>query len=247
MDTSGNFVELKPGVKVKNSAGEEVEFKGDPVTMKQLVVTYEFLDGIKYSDGAPLIKADFELAYRIGCDRDSGAVTYINCDRTEKVDFLSDTSYRVTLKPGVQEAMYFLPSIGWYHSTRVIESEGPYKGKTLAEVSAKDWATLPETTENLIDIGPYVLKEWVKGEKLVFEANPYYVKGPAKIKNLILSIVTPENAEAQLLAGQVDVLGLDTLNSVSQTLKDAADEGKIKLAVIPAGSWEHIDMNLFVK
>ena len=25
-----------------------------------------------------------------------------------------------------------------------------------------------------MELGPYMIKEWVKGEKMVFEANPYY-------------------------------------------------------------------------
>ena len=57
-----------------------------------------------------------------------------------------------------------------------------------------------------IGVGPYMITEWVKGEKMVFEANPYCVFGEPKTQNFVISFITAENAEAQLLGGQVDVL-----------------------------------------
>jgi ABC-type transport system substrate-binding protein len=249
-DSSGNRVELAPGVKVRNAAGEEVEFSGEPVQMKQLVSKFEFVDGLTWSDGTPVSQADYELKFKIDCDRESGATTFIVCDQIQSTDF-TDNGYTLTLLPGVQSPLYFLnldtatgPDI--YPAHRVIESEGPYKGKTLAEVPAKDWATLPEIAENPIGVGPYVIKEWTKGEKMVFEANPYFYKGEPKTKNIIISFITPENAEAQLLGGQVDILDDTTLVGVTEPLKAAVDAGQIQTLVIPSGTWEHIDMQLFL-
>jgi hypothetical protein len=54
MDANGNPVELAPGVSVRNAAGEVVEYTGGPVTMKQLVSTYELIDGLTWEDGTPL-------------------------------------------------------------------------------------------------------------------------------------------------------------------------------------------------
>jgi ABC-type transport system substrate-binding protein len=248
VDVNGDIVELANGVKVKDAAGNEVEFTGSPITMKQMGVTYKFIPGITWSDGKPLVKADFELGYKTTCDRENGATSFITCDRTLAITFDSDTQYTVTWVPGVQDgSSYFLAPYGAYPSHQVIESEGAYKGKTLAEVPAKDWPTLPEIAEKPLGFGPYVLKEWVKGEKMVFEANPYYVLGVPKTPNIVIAFITPENAEAQLLGGQVDVLDSTTLVGVTQTLADAAAAGKVVLLVNPSATWEHIDFNLFVK
>jgi peptide/nickel transport system substrate-binding protein len=113
-------------------------------------------------------------------------------------------------------------------------------------VPAAEWTTLPEIAENPIGVGPYVLTEWVKGEKMVFEANPHYYAGEPKTKNLVISFITPENAEAQLIGGQVDILDFTTLVGVSEALVNAEAEGLIKLIVDPSASWEHIDYNLFL-
>lgn len=245
VDASGNNVELATGVKVVNAAGEVVEFTGSPVTMKQLVSKFEYVDNLTWSDGTPVSQADYELKFKIDCDPESGATTFITCDLISKVEF-APNGYTVTTLPGSQAPLYFLnfdpqglPDI--YPAHRVLSD-----GRKLADVPAKEWTTLPEIAENPIGVGPYVLKEWVKGEKMVFEANPYYFGGAPRTKNLVISFVTPENAEAQLIGGQVDILDFTTLVGVSETLKNAADAGKIQIIVDPSASWEHIDMNLFL-
>jgi ABC-type transport system substrate-binding protein len=249
-DTAGNPVELANGVEVKDADGNVVQFSGDPVKMKQLTITVKFADGLTWSDGVPVSQADFELKFKTDCDRESGATTFIACDQILSKEF-HPNGYTLKLLPGVQAPLYFLDFDGStlpdiYPAHRVIESDGPYKGKTLAEVPAKDWATLPEIAENPIGVGPYVIKEWVKGEKMVFEANPYYYKGAPKTKNLVISFITPENAEAQLIGGQVDILDDTTLVGVTETLKAAADAGQIQIIIDPSATWEHIDMQLFV-
>jgi ABC-type transport system substrate-binding protein len=245
VNANGDIVELTSGVKVKNSAGEVVEFSGQPVTMKQLVVKFEFHDGLTWSDGTPVTQADYELKWKVDCDPESGATTFITCDLTQGVEF-APNGYTQTLLPGVQSPLYFLnldangyPDL--YPAHRVLSD-----GRKLADVPAKDWATLPEIAENPIGVGPYVLKEWVRGEKMVFEANPYYYGGAPKTKSIVLAFVTPENAEAQLIGGQVDILDNTTLVGVTETLKNAADQGAIKLIIDPSSAWEHIDFNLFL-
>jgi ABC-type transport system substrate-binding protein len=246
-DATGSVVPLAAGTQVVNSDGETVTYaSGDPLKMNQLVVKYEFLDGLKFSDGQPLVKADYELGQKIFCDKESGNTSFIICDKTQKYE-ATDAGYTVTWVPGDQDPLYFIAPYGWYPAHEVIQSEGPNKGKTLAEVPAKDWATLTEIAEHPMDVGPYMIKEWVKGEKIVYEANPYWVNGAPKTPNIVISFITPENAEAQLLGGQVDILDGTTLVGVTETLKAAADAGKIKLLVNPSATWEHIDMNLFLK
>jgi ABC-type transport system substrate-binding protein len=245
VDADGNVVTLEQGTKVRTSDGEVVEFSGDAVTMKQLVTTIQFRDDLVWSDGTPVSKADFELKFKIDCDPESGATTFTVCEQIEKLEFM-DNGYTVTTVPGAQAPLYFLafdastlPDI--YPAHRVLSD-----GRKLADVPAAEWTTLPEIAENPIGVGPYVIKEWVKGEKMVFEANPYYYGGEPKTKNIVISFVTPENAEAQLIGGQVDILDFTTLVGVSEALKAAEEAGQVKIIIDPSASWEHIDFNLFL-
>jgi ABC-type transport system substrate-binding protein len=206
---------------------------------------FEWLDGIKWSDGQPLKQADFELYYKIRCDKASGATSFITCDRTSKVVF-ANNGYTFTYLPGVQDPLYFLPPYGYYPSHQKLSD-----GRILKDVPAKEWATLKEIAETPLGVGPYVLKKWTKTQKMEFEANPNYVLGAPKTPKFVIAFITPENAEAQLLGGQVDILGSETLAGLTETLVKAAKDEKaknpIKTAVIAGATWEHVDFNLFLK
>ncbi len=245
VDVNGNIHEWGDGISVLNAAGEVMAFDGSPVTMKQLVTTIQFIEGLTWSDGVPVTQADYELKLKVDCDPESGATSYVSCDLIKNLEF-NDRGYIVTTLPGSQAPLYFLafdastlPDI--YPAHRVLSD-----GRLLADVPPSEWTTLPEIAENPIGVGPYVLKEWVRGEKMVFEANPFYFAGEPKTKNLIIAFITPENAEAQLIGGQVDILDFTTLVGVSEALRDAEAGGAIKVIIDPSASWEHIDYNLFL-
>jgi ABC-type transport system substrate-binding protein len=244
-NTAGEAVDLAAGVELVNAAGETITYESGDVELKQLVVTYEVVDGVKWQDGEPLKQADFELAYKIDCDPDSGAVTFTLCDSIGGVDFTSDTSYTVTYLPGVQWPTYFLAPIGAYPSHQVLSD-----GRNLADVPAAEWATLPEIAETPLSNGPYILESWEKGQRMTFTANPNYFKGEPAIKTIIIQFVADTTqAAAQLLTGEIDVLGTETLGAGAevQTVLDAAAAGDVQAYTIASPTWEHIDFNLFVK
>ncbi|WP_322823203.1 ABC transporter substrate-binding protein [Chloroflexus sp.] len=245
-NTNGEAVPLAPGVEIVNAAGETITYQGGTVTMKQLTVTDKWISGITWEDGEPLKKADFELAYKINCDPESGAVSLTYCNSIAKIDFTSDTEYTVTFHPGVQWPTYFAGAgLGAYPSHQVLSD-----GRRLADVPAAEWQTLPEIIERPLSNGPYVLKEWVKGQSMTFEANPNYYKGEVKIKTVIIKFIADTNqAVAQLLTGEVDVLGSETLGAGAevQTVIEAGNRGEIQAFVVASPTWEHIDMNLFTK
>ncbi|MBI5964311.1 MAG: peptide ABC transporter substrate-binding protein [Chloroflexi bacterium] len=243
VDADGNVVDLAPGVFVMNSAGERVEFTGGTVTMKQMVSKFELIDGLTWEDGTPVSSADLELNKKISCDPESGATTFTVCDWTANTEFLTDAvGYVQTWIPGNQQPIYFTPVWGLYPAHQVIGD-----GRTLADVPAAEWATLPEVAEKPLAYGPYKLVEWVKGEKMVFTANEYWVGTPAKSPNLVIQIITAESAEALLLGGEIDILDSTSLAGLSQTLADAEVAGTIKTFVEAGGTWEHIDIQLFTR
>jgi len=245
VDADGALLTLKKGVKVKAADGTDVTYDTGTVKMKQLVVTYKFVDGLKWSDGQPVVKADFELAYAHDCDPKSEAVDYSVCQSIQKVDFTSDTEYTVTWKPGYQAALYFLAPIGFYPSHQVLGD-----GTNLKDTPAEKWSSLKELAETPLSTGPYMVKNWEKGVKIELEANPYYWRGDVlKIKKLTILIVQDTNqAVAQLLNNEVDVIGSETLGAGPEleTALKAAAEGKIQVLVEASATWEHIDFNMYL-
>jgi len=236
VDANGDPVALAAGVKIKNAAGEEVEFTSGTVTMKQLVSRFEIADGVTWEDGTPVSSADLELGKNIACDPESGATSFITCDKTANVEFLTDAvGYVQTWLPGVQDPLYFTPV--W----------PIYPAHQLGDVAAKDWATNPLVAETPLSYGPYKIVEWVKGEKIVYAANEFWVGGAPATPNFVIAFITPENAEAQLLSGGVDILASESLAGLTETLVAAEAAGTIKTFTEAGGTWEHIDISLFVK
>jgi ABC-type transport system substrate-binding protein len=250
VDANGNNVVLEAApatpITLLDSTGAMVDYTGQAVTMKQMTVTYEFLDGMTFSDGVPLAQEDLELGYKVLCDKEVGATSYITCDAVKTITF-DGLSYTIAWLPGRSDPLYFLAPFGWYPAHQVVETAGAYQGMMLKDVPPKDWSTLPEAAEKPMDVGAYMLTEWVVGEYMKFETNPYFY-GPAPLTpTIIIQFITSENATAQLLAGAVDMLDSTTIISLSQVLKDAADAGTITILVNPSTTWEHIDMNMWLK
>ncbi len=246
VDANGEVVELAAGMKIKDPTGADVEYTGGTVKMMQITATFDYIDDIKWQDGSALSQEDLELAYKTACDPESGATSFYSCERVQDIVF-DGTKETITFYPGFQDPLYFTYSFGFYPANQPIESAGPYQGKLLKDVPAKDWPTLPEVAEKPWSCGPYIIKEWVKGERMVFEANPNYWKAAVKTPKLIISFLSAENAEAQLLGGQVDILDSTTLAGLTEQLVQAEKDGKVKNIVNAGATWEHIDMNMFVK
>ncbi len=156
--------------------------------MRQLVVTYEFVDGLTWSDGVAVSATDYELAYRAMCDRairGPGPFSttlpdpFPVCDRIVGVEFLSDTAYRVTWKPGFSGARltyrdlpYSLPPFSRLPAHQVLAD-----GRKLADVPPGQWAYFEDVKRKPLGVGPYAIKEWVYGQSMMLEANPYYFNG----------------------------------------------------------------------
>ena len=94
-----------------------------------------------------------------------------------------------------------------------------FRGQSLP---ADEWATLPQLSETPLSWGPFVLTEWVKGERLVFDRNEHWAGETGVSQIIIIYIEDTNQAVAQLLSGDVDMLERATLGGGAevQTLID---------------------------
>ena len=86
---------------------------------------------------------------------------------------------------------------------------------------------------------------------MTLTANPNYWRGAdsLKITTVVITFVADTNsAVAQLLTGDVDVVGSETLGAGQEvkTVIDAQTAGTVQVVVEPSATWEHIDMNMFL-
>ena len=252
-DTSGKATKLDKGIKVRTADDQVVEYDGSsPLKMPQLVVTYK-LKPYTWSDGTAGSIEDVKLAFKVNCDKQSGAYSYVTCDTIDNVEYGQDSQYTVTFLPGVLDPNYAaapfstdLSSVlgALYPSHQVLKD-----GRKLAEVPPGEWSTLPEIAEKPLSYGPYVIEEWVKGQSIKLKANPYYQPAP-NIKNIVVIFISDTNqAVAQLLSGDVDYLERVTLAGGPETesVMRAAKQGEVNAQIVPSGTWEHLDFNLYTK
>jgi len=266
VDSSGNLAQIVGGkavaldeenkptdkvVTVKNEKGEDVEFAAG-VKLLQLKVTHKYKAGAKWSDGEAVKAEDMLLGYKVSCAKDSGATSFYGCDRTasfEAKDVDGGIEAVSVYIAGYQPPTYFLPGGFGIPAHQVVASEGPNKGKKLSEVPTADFQKLPEITETPLGTGPYVLAKWEKGQRMTFEANKNY-PGELKVKKIIIQFFGDTNgAVAALLAGDVDIVGSETLGAGAEAkaVIEAAAAGKISAENIASATWEHIDFNFNVR
>ncbi|MBU2609551.1 MAG: peptide ABC transporter substrate-binding protein [Chloroflexi bacterium] len=255
VDVDGYAVTLAPGMRIRDAHGNIVTFQGDAVEMRQLTVRFEYVEGLTWSDGAPVSSADYEVAFRFRCSPETGASEYIlppaTCDKIAAVDFVSDTTYVVTWKPGYQDKCqpyyqdipYFLPPIGRMPAHQIVAD-----GRRVADLQPSEWYWLADMMATPLGVGPYFIREWVYGERMALTANPYYFLGPPATPTIIIRFIPQKDATRYFLQGSVDVLGPDSiLPDQIDTLLQAQAEAKAKIFFIPSGTYEHIIFALFVK
>ncbi len=251
----GERAPLEPGTQIIDANNQFITYEGGTITLPQLKVTFELTNGLTWEDGVPVTAADIQLAHDINCDRDSGGVSYLVCDAQQQFEVLSDTSFAYTYLPGARLPQYMVATPGVYAGTSFTVGAYPAHqtlsdGRKLADVPAAEWSTLPEISEQLMSYGPYKIVEWQKGQRMVFEANPHYYLGEPPIKRVIVEFFSDTNAVvAQLLTGNVDVVGTETLGAGEAlgTVLEAGAEGKIQAFPLTSSTWEHVDMNLYKK
>lgn len=248
-NAEGSPEELAAGTEVLVD-GEKVAYDGtSELQLPQLAVTYR-LNPYTWSDGTPGSIADVELGFKLNCDPESGATEFITCESIQNIEYGEGLEYTVTYLPGVQDPTYFMAPFSIAGNTLYPSHQVLSDGRTLADVPAAEWATLPEIAEKPLSHGPFVITEWIKGQSLTLEKNPYYWGGETGVDRITVVFIQDTNQTvAQLLSGDLDYVEKATLGGGAevQLVADAAAEGKINFEIIPSPTWEHIDMNLFVK
>ena len=246
-DASGAAVKLEKGVKIFDAAGNEIEYDGfSPLKMKQLTATYKFRH-YTWSDGVAGSIDDFRLAYKVDCDRESGARSFETCDQIQKVDFGIGLEYTVVWLPGSRHSPYFLAPIGQYNgpypSHQVLSrwpQTGGYSGEGMGD-PARD-------RRETVELWPVYADRVEEGREHDVRGQPELSAGPTLKKIVIVIVPDANQAVAQLLSGEIDYLDKTTLGAGPelQTVLEAAAVGKVKAELSASPTWEHIDMNLSV-
>jgi peptide/nickel transport system substrate-binding protein len=195
--------------------------------------TYRFRlrQGVTFSDGAPFTSADVLFAFEAIYDRRTGSTLASALrlgDRPLTVRALGDyeveISYPSPYGPGVRllDALWILPR----HKL-----ESALRAGTLGQ----SWNPTTNPAD-MAALGPFVLREYRPGERMVFERNPRYWRKDERgrqlpyLDRLTLEILPDQAAELlRLQSGQLDFTHSAVRPEDYLTLKRAQDEGRAKL------------------
>lgn len=145
----------------------------------KLTWTVKIRDDVKFTDGEPLTVQDV-------------AFTYNTCRDESTVNDFTMLKEAVAVDDTTVEFHMNEPYSIW-----------PY---TMAIVGIVPEHAYSETYgQNPIGSGRYIMKQWDKGQQVIFEANPDYYGEEPKIKKLTVLFMEEDAALAAAMAGQADV------------------------------------------
>lgn len=171
------------------------------------------------SDGEKLTAKDVAFSYNI-IAQSSTWVDYSFFDNAEAID---DTTLKITLKK---------PNSLFKHTMAMtaIIPEHAYNKETYGQ--------------NPIGAGPFVMKQWDKGEKMILEANPYYYGKKPAVNQITFLFVNTDTALALAQRGEVDVarlsvnLGDKNVKGYNKKIVNAKDSLAIYMPSIMFGAME---------
>jgi peptide/nickel transport system substrate-binding protein len=202
-----------------------------------LTYTLKLRQGVTFSDGVPFTSADVIFAFRAIYDEKTGSALgeSMRVDGKPLAVSAPDPSTVVVRFPSP-----FGPGIRLLDNLAILprhKLETALNAGTLAK--AWDLSTPPS---EIAGLGPFVLKTYQPGQRLVFERNPRYWRAGAHggrlplLDRLTLEIVPDQNAELLgLETGQIDFTQSEVRPEDYATLRRAADQKKISLVDLGVG------------
>ncbi len=144
-----------------------------------LTWTVTIRNDVKFTDGEPLTASDVAFTYNL-------------CVQNSSVNDFTMLKEAVALDDTTVEFHMNMPFSIW-----------PY---TMAIVGIVPEHAYDENYgQNPIGSGRYLMKQWDKGQQVIFEANPDYYGEEIKIKKLTVLFMDEDAALAAAMAGQADV------------------------------------------
>jgi peptide/nickel transport system substrate-binding protein len=217
-----------------NRATQEVEpglAESWTISPDNKTFTLKLRDGVTWSDGAPFTSADVVFTVQAIYDKKvkSLLASSLQIDGAPIVVSAPDAkTVVVTLPHAFGPGISILDNI---HLAPKHKYEAALKAGTFQESMS---ASTP--TADLIALGPYMLTNYVPGQRLVFDRNPkYWKKDKAGVQlpyidKVILEIVPDQNAElVRLQSGQFDLLQQQIRPEDIATLRPLEQQNKLKI------------------
>ena len=164
---------------------------GDPVTTKDIVKTYEIFANQDYIVSSKSLRFSKNRKAIVGIEEYNEG----KADKISGLEVIDDSTMKIHLKE-VTPSTYW----GGNFAGELINAK-QFEGIPMNKIAESD-----ALRKNPLSYGPYVIKQIVQGEKVIFEANPYYYKGEPKIKRIEMEVLPSSQQVAAMKAGKYDII-----------------------------------------
>lgn len=214
---------------------------------KTVQATWEIKESARWSDGQPVICADFQLA------RDIAASPFVTTGEKETYTQIA----KIDIDPkNPKKCTFTYDKARWdfYALSRTYPMPSHLEKKVFEQYGAqkegyeKNTNYVKNPTMAGLYNGPYQITEVKLGSHVIFGINPYFYGKPAKIKKILIKVIPNTGTlEANLRSGTIDTvssLGFTFDQALAFDKKVKSEKLPYRVEFKPSLTYEHVDMNL---
>jgi peptide/nickel transport system substrate-binding protein len=200
VDADGNLVSLALGTRIRPASCRSDDCiitydGGAPVDMDQMIVTFRLRPDLTWSDGVPITADDSQYSHQLHAD--ANPADYL-IQRTQTYELADPQTLQWWGVPGFLDPTYFMNF--WMPAPRHLWANFP----------ANDLAKADFASRTPTGWGPYMIDEWLSGDRITLKKNPYYFRaadGYPKVETLVFRFIPdPAAAISEMVAGRCDIL-----------------------------------------
>jgi len=211
LDASGSVIELSPGVMVEDVGGQRVIFDGTPLLMRRMIVTFTLQPDLYWSDGMLLTADDSVFSFELASEPATATGKHV----IERTSDYRAADTRVVVWSGIPG---FLDQSYW------LDFWHPLPRHAWGHLSAAELLTADVATRKPLGWGPFVIHEWIPGDRLTVVRNPIYFRahdGLPRMDEVIFRFIPdPARLAEELLSGRCDVVTHEAAGPVRAALSD---------------------------
>jgi peptide/nickel transport system substrate-binding protein len=211
-------------------------FTEGEIEMDRLVVVFELLPGIIWSDGTELTVNDSVFSFHLDANEATPSTKYL-VQRTDHYEALNDLTVEWAGIPGFLDPEF--ESNFW----------SPLPEHILESVDPADISVLDEASRFPMGWGPYVIDSWIEDREILLRKSETYFRGTEGLPYfdiLRFRFLGSDYVSAleQVLTGECDVLDESVFPPMLwESALDFEGDGRLRIASTPGSVVERIDFN----